>query len=74
MRRLLLALIRLYQSVRSGRPSPCRFVPSCSDYASEAVAAHGALRGGWLAVRRVGRCHPLGGSGYDPVPPVRSAS
>ena len=73
MKRPLLALIRLYQLVRGGRPSPCRFVPSCSDYAAEALQEHGAWRGGWLAVRRVGRCHPLGSSGYDPVPPVRSA-
>lgn len=73
MKRPLLALIRLYQLVRAGRPSPCRFVPSCSDYAAEALQEHGAWRGGWLAVRRVGRCHPLGSSGYDPVPPVRSA-
>lgn len=73
MRRPLLALIRLYQLLRAGRPSPCRFVPSCSDYAAQAVQEHGALRGGWLAARRVGRCHPLGRSGYDPVPPVRSA-
>jgi putative membrane protein insertion efficiency factor len=73
MRRAFLACIRLYQLVRAGRPSPCRFVPSCSDYAAMAVQEHGAVRGGWLAVRRVGRCHPLGGSGYDPVPPVRSA-
>jgi len=69
-----LGLVRLYQNLRAGRPSPCRFVPSCSEYASEALQRHGALQGGWMALRRVGRCHPFGGSGYDPVPPVRSAS
>lgn len=47
----------------------CRFLPTCSEYALEAVATHGALRGGWLALRRIGRCHPWGGDGYDPVPP-----
>lgn len=69
--RIVLAPIRWYQLVRAGRPSPCRFVPSCSTYAAEAVAAHGAARGTWLAARRLGRCHPFGGSGYDPVPPPR---
>ena len=47
----------------------CRFQPTCSAYALEALETHGAWRGGWLALRRVARCHPLGGSGFDPVPP-----
>jgi uncharacterized protein len=64
--------IRTYQLARAGRPSPCRYDPSCSQYALEAIEGHGAVRGGWLAVRRVGRCHPWGGMGYDPVPNVRS--
>lgn len=67
--RPLLGMIRLYQHARAGRPSPCRFVPSCSTYAVEALQEHGAIKGSWLAVRRLGRCHPWGGQGYDPVPP-----
>ncbi len=48
----------------------CRFRPSCSEYAREAVARYGAARGLWMAARRVARCHPMGGHGYDPVPPI----
>jgi len=62
------ALIRSYQRLREDRPSPCRFVPSCSTYALEALQEHGALRGSWLSTRRLSRCHPWGGSGFDPVP------
>ena len=64
----LRALVRGYQKAREGRPSPCRFVPSCSTYAVEALEAHGAAKGGWYATRRILRCHPWGGQGYDPVP------
>lgn len=63
-----LALIHLYQHLRAGHPSPCRYLPTCSAYAAEAVEIHGAWRGGLLALRRIGRCHPWGGSGLDPVP------
>lgn len=66
--RLLHALVRVYRRLAAGRPSPCRFDPSCSAYALDALEAHGAVRGSWLAVRRIGRCHPWGGQGWDPVP------
>jgi hypothetical protein len=66
--RLLIGLVRIYQAVRRGRPSPCRYVPSCSEYAAIALDRHGAARGSWLAVRRLCRCHPWGGYGADPVP------
>ena len=61
--------IRAYQAVAAGRPSPCRYWPTCSDYALEALATHGPLRGGWLTVLRLLRCHPWAArSGVDPVP------
>ncbi len=65
--------LRLYQHAFSWRVSPCRYVPSCSTYAIEAVEVHGAIRGLWLAARRLGRCHPWGGHGWDPVPERRHA-
>ena len=68
LRRVVIGAIRLYQTLRAGRPSPCRFVPTCSAYAVEAVERHGVVGGTWLALRRVGRCHPWGASGVDPVP------
>lgn len=68
-----LFLIHAYQAARAGRPSPCRFDPSCSAYAAEAISTHGAPRGSWLALRRLGRCRPFGPRGYDPVPPPRKA-
>jgi hypothetical protein len=67
---LLRGLIRVYQLFISPLLQPsCRFEPSCSHYAQEAIAAHGAWRGSIMTVRRLLRCHPWGGSGYDPVPP-----
>jgi putative membrane protein insertion efficiency factor len=74
MKRLALLPIHLYRLFLSpflGRQ--CRYHPTCSAYALEAIGTHGILRGYWLAVRRIGRCHPWGGAGYDPVPGVRRA-
>jgi uncharacterized protein len=69
--RLLIGLIGLYQLVlRPILPPACRFAPTCSTYARQAIGAHGAWRGAVLALRRVGRCHPWHEGGYDPVPPV----
>ncbi len=69
MRKLALLAIRMYQAALSpymgGR---CRFSPSCSSYAQQAISAHGVGRGVWLGVRRLARCRPFGGRGYDPVP------
>jgi uncharacterized protein len=72
-RHVVRGLIRGYQLVISPHLGECcRFEPSCSRYAYEAVGAHGALKGSVLAVRRVCRCHPFNAGGYDPVPPVQS--
>ncbi len=73
-RRLLWGLVRGYQLFISPvLPGSCRYVPSCSAYAAEAIARHGALKGGWLALKRIARCHPFGGWGYDPVPEIEGA-
>lgn len=64
----LLYLIRLYQGTASIRPPRCRYVPTCSQYAVEAIELHGSARGTWLATKRVSRCHPFGSYGVDPVP------
>jgi putative membrane protein insertion efficiency factor len=66
--RSLHAAVRAYRWVTRGRPSPCRYSPTCSAYALDALERHGAVRGSWLTARRIGRCHPWGGSGFDPVP------
>lgn len=71
MARILLSVIGFYRRVISPvTPPSCRFTPTCSAYAEQAVRRHGARRGGWLALRRISRCHPFGASGYDPVPDV----
>jgi len=61
-------VITWYQAFSRGRPPVCRFEPTCSHYAEEAIETHGLIRGGWLSVRRIVRCNPWGGSGWDPVP------
>ena len=75
MKDLILALIRFYQkNISPLTPPSCRFIPSCSAYALEAVQVHGALRGSWLALRRLLKCHPFHRQHsieYDPVPPLR---
>jgi putative membrane protein insertion efficiency factor len=69
LQRSALALLKLYKILLSPLfAGSCRFLPSCSDYAREAVMVHGTVRGSWLAIRRLSRCHPLGSSGFDPVP------
>lgn len=65
----MVTVIRMYQSVRAGKPSPCRFSPSCSEYAIEAIETFGAARGGLLSIRRILKCNPFGPSGLDLVPP-----
>ncbi|MCH7705835.1 MAG: membrane protein insertion efficiency factor YidD [Chloroflexi bacterium] len=75
MKHLLLGLIRLYQKgISPYWPGTCRFEPTCSRYAHEAIRRYGALTGVLLALRRLGRCRPLGGSGYDPVPDLSSVA
>ena len=70
-RRLLLRTIKVYQAFSAVRPPRCRFLPTCSAYAAEAIADHGAVRGFWYTVRRLAKCHPFGPYGFDPVPPAR---
>lgn len=67
--RVLIAVVRFYQvAISPWLPASCRYVPSCSSYAIGAIERHGPLRGSWMAARRLGRCHPWGRHGYDPVP------
>lgn len=69
--KIMRAAIRGYQLLISPiLPGSCRYWPSCSEYTAEAIATHGAWRGGWLGLRRILRCNPWGGWGYDPVPPA----
>jgi putative membrane protein insertion efficiency factor len=78
---ILLGAVRVYRAVLSpalgaffGPGQGCRFEPTCSAYAAEAVRTHGAVRGSWLATHRICRCHPWGGAGYDPVPVPKSTT
>lgn len=69
MRWILITIVRAYQvAISPLLPASCRYYPSCSAYAIEALERHGARKGGWLALRRLARCHPFRPGGYDPVP------
>jgi len=69
MKTVVLGVIKLYQRFLSPLlPPSCRFVPSCSLYAYEAIEKHGLFKGGWLGIKRISRCHPFNAGGYDPVP------
>lgn len=71
MKTLLVLIVRAYQMLLSPLlPAACRYQPTCSHYAIEALEKHGAMRGGWLAFKRIARCHPFRPGGYDPVPDV----
>ncbi|MGK5113549.1 membrane protein insertion efficiency factor YidD [Geodermatophilus sp. CPCC 205506] len=75
MGRALLAAVRFYQrAISPALPPRCRFAPTCSAYAAEAIAVHGAARGSWLALRRLLKCAPWHPGGFDPVPPARGAA
>ena len=70
MRRAAVRLISWYQHVLSPYwPATCRYSPTCSHYAQEAILIHGLMKGGWMSIRRIARCQPWGGQGYDPIPP-----
>lgn len=68
MKYLLISVIRLYQKLPLSTHQQCRFVPTCSQYAIEAIETYGALKGSFFTIKRIFRCHPLGNFGYDPVP------
>lgn len=72
MKHIALALIRFYKRFLSpALPSACRFHPTCSTYTYEAIERYGVIRGGWLGLKRIARCHPLNPGGYDPVPDLK---
>ena len=69
--RILIGVVRFYRmAISPWTPAACRYTPTCSAYAIEAIEKHGSMKGSWMALKRIGRCHPWGGNGYDPVPSV----
>lgn len=68
MKILLIKMIRLYQKIPGNFHNSCRYIPTCSNYAIEALEKHGTIKGSYLTIKRILRCNPWGGSGYDPVP------
>ncbi len=68
MKKLILFLISIYQKISRLTPSVCRFYPTCSEYTKQAVLKYGVIKGGWLGIKRIARCHPGNEGGYDPVP------
>lgn len=69
LKKLAILLVKFYQAaIRPLLPNACRYTPSCSQYSIEAINKYGAIKGSWLGLRRISRCHPWGGHGYDPVP------
>lgn len=69
MKKAVIFFVRLYQAMLSPLlPGSCRFQPTCSVYMVQAIEKHGVIKGGWLGLKRIGRCHPWGGHGHDPVP------
>lgn len=74
MKSIVLSTLRWYQQYRALQPDACRFDPTCSAYTFQAIERHGVVKGFYLGTRRVMRCHPLGGRGYDPVPPLNSTA
>ncbi len=68
LKKIAVFLINLYQKFSALKPPVCRFYPTCSQYAKEAILKYGIIKGGWLSMKRICRCHPLNPGGYDPVP------
>ena len=68
MKNIFVFLIKIYQSISKHTPSVCRFYPTCSEYTKQAIIKYGILKGGWLGLKRICRCHPKNPGGYDPVP------
>ena len=71
MQKFLIKLIKLYQKIPGPWHNACRFYPTCSNYAIEAINIHGAIKGSWLAIKRIFRCNPFSKGGFDPVPPTQ---